>query len=95
LLPSGGNIDLHSTNGTFPNTQIHFGPAQNTTKYLTHERNISTTLHDGSKIFFGRAIFIDSPFAKVHELQQMLWYKPGTWIAQGEIGMVVVNPSLL
>jgi hypothetical protein len=32
LLPSGGNIDLHSTNGTFPNTQIHFGPAQNTTK---------------------------------------------------------------
>ena len=92
LLPSGGDIKLHSSNGTFPNTKIHFGPAQNITKYLTHERNISTTLA-GGKIYHGRAIFIDSPHAKVHELQQMLWYKPGTWITQGEIGMVAIGPN--
>ena len=92
LPPSGGVISLHSINGTFPDTKIHFGPAQNITKYLTHERNMSTTLA-GGKQFHGRAIFIDSPYANLHELQQMLWYKPGTWITQGEIGMVVIGPN--
>ena len=77
LPPAGGRIRLHSANGTFPDTTIHFGPAQNHTKYLTHMRNMSTTLA-GGKIFHGRAVFIDSPFAHVHELQQMLWYAPRT-----------------
>jgi hypothetical protein len=76
LHPEGGVISLHSANGTFPDTRIRFGPAV-PTKYLVHERNISTTLA-GGKLFKGRAILIDSPKAKVHMLQQMIWYVPGT-----------------
>ena len=76
VYPDGGTISLHSANGTFPDTRIHFGPVM-PTKYLVHERNISTTL--AGKLFKGRAILIDSPLAKppVHELQQMIWYVPG------------------
>ena len=72
----GGDISLHCTNGTFPDTTIHFGPAEPTI-YLVHERNISTTLA-GGKQFKGRAILLDSPLAHppVHMLQQMIWYVP-------------------
>jgi hypothetical protein len=76
VYPDGGVINLHSANGTFPDTRIHFGSVI-PTKYLVHERNISTTL--AGKLFKGRAILINSPLAvpPVHELQQMIWYVPG------------------
>jgi len=80
LYPEGGDISLHSANGTFPDTEIHFGPSVSTI-YLVHERNISATLADGNgngKVFKGRAILIDSPLAHppCYMLQQMIWYVP-------------------
>ena len=95
LPPGGGDISLHSANGTFPDTKIHFGPAQNVTKYLTHTRNMSTTL--AGKRFHGRAVFIDSPKANVHEMEQMLWYTPPP-IAPGIdpiVGEVIIGPNPL
>ena len=93
LLAAGGDISLHSANGTFPDTMIRFSPAQNITKYLTHERNISVVLA-GGKRFHGRAVFIDSPYAKVHELEQMLWYMPGTGGPTAPIvGEVIIGPN--
>ena len=104
LPPAGGDVQLQSANGTFPDTTIRFGPAQNHTKYLTHMRNMSTTLA-GGHIFHGRAVFIDSPFAHVHELEQMLWYAPRNGTASRAhsssgapspppiVGMVVIGPN--
>lgn len=95
LLPGGGDISLHSANGTFTDTTIHFGPAQNITKYLTHMRNISVAFAGGEH-FHGHAVFIDSPLAHppVHELQQMLWYTYAihTGIVS-EVAMVVIGPN--
>ena len=95
LLPGGGDISLHSANGTFPDTMIRFGPAENISKYLTHTRNMSTTL--AGKRFHGRAVFIDSPKAFVHEMEQMLWYTPPP-VAPGIdpiVGEVIIGPNPL
>ena len=93
LSPGGGDLRLHSANGTFPDTMIRFGPAENISKYLTHTRNMSTSL--AGKRFHGRAVFIDSPKAMDHELEQMLWYTPPP-IAPGSnpiVGEVIIGPN--
>ena len=74
---------------------IRFGPAENISKYLTHTRNMSATL--AGKRFHGRAVFIDSPKAFVHEMEQMLWYTPPP-VAPGIdpiVGEVIIGPNPL
>lgn len=72
-LPSeGGSIQLHSANGTFPDTTMVFSAAYvNSHIEGQYFRNVSTTLGGGTT-FKGRAVF----FAAAKKMVEVIWSPP-------------------
>ena len=86
-----GSVSMHSANGTYADTQLHFGPIEAHSGPVYH-RNISATLAVSGKAttFHGRAFFFGPP---LNRCDQLLWQASGAHGLPQLIAAVQYGPN--